>query len=72
MENIIKELDINYKIDKCRLKDGLAVMEISSSKKSLLCPYCGQESDKVHSVYTREIQDLPLQGRKTVLLVRTR
>ena len=36
------------------------------------CPYCDELSRKVHSIYEREIQDLPLQNKKTILLVRTR
>ena len=36
------------------------------------CPYCGKESKRIHSRYQREIQDLPIQGKKVVLLVSTR
>lgn len=36
------------------------------------CPYCGTLSSKVHSSYEREIQDLPMQNRKVILLVKTR
>jgi transposase len=36
------------------------------------CPYCGTESSKVHSVYQREIQDIPLQDKQTILLMNTR
>ena len=38
----------------------------------ILCPYCGTFSSKVHSVYQREIQDIPLQDRQTILLLSTR
>lgn len=36
------------------------------------CPYCGTISSKVHSFYEREIQDLPMQNRKVIFLVKTR
>ena len=36
------------------------------------CPFCGSKTSKVHSIYQREIQDLPMQGKKVILLVDTR
>jgi len=33
------------------------------------CPYCGQESEKVHSRYVRKLQDLPIQGKKVQLVI---
>ena len=48
------------------------IFEVSSVLKEVVCPYCGQSSSKVHSRYQREIQDLPMQNKKVVLLVRTR
>lgn len=41
-------------------------------KGQVPCPYCGTVSSKVHSVYQREIQDIPLQDRQTILLLNTR
>ena len=32
-----------------------------------ICPYCGCRSDKVHSRYMRNVTDLPILGRRTVL-----
>lgn len=46
--------------------------EISSEISTANCPYCGKESKRIHSRYQREIQDLPIQGKKVVLLVSTR
>ena len=48
------------------------MFEISSALDEIVCPYCGNASSKVHSYYVREIQDLPIQNKKTTLLVRTR
>jgi len=33
------------------------------------CPYCGTVSEKIHSRYTRKLQDLPIQGKKVRLLL---
>ena len=72
MQEFIKSLDAEYNLDSYKIKDHVVVMRISSTKKLLNCPYCGMYSGKVHSTYEREIQDLPMQDRKVVLLVRTR
>lgn len=72
MEEFISALDPNYQLDKYHIKDNIAVFYISSKMKEVKCPYCGALSSKVHSSYEREIQDLPMQNRKVVLLVKTR
>ena len=36
------------------------------------CPYCGKVSSKIHSVYQREIQDIPIQNKQTIVLLNTR
>ena len=43
-----------------------------AARRQVPCPYCGTFSSKVHSVYQREIQDIPLQDRQTILLLSTR
>lgn len=48
------------------------IFHIASTIKELECPFCGSKTSKVHSVYQREIQDLPMQGKKVILLVDTR
>lgn len=72
MEEFIKMLDEGYQLDDYRIKEKQIVFEISSQEKVLKCPYCGQKTSKVHSSYIREIQDLPMQNRKVILLVKTR
>ena len=72
MEEFILSLDPNYRLDGCRIKDNTVVYEISSLLESVECPYCGEASSKVHSCYQREIQDLPMQNKKVILLVKTR
>ncbi|OYO59674.1 hypothetical protein CG709_18115 [Lachnotalea glycerini] len=36
------------------------------------CPYCGHSSFSVHSTYQREIQDISLQDKQTILLLSVR
>lgn len=72
MEQFISSLDINYQLDRYNVKDDVVVFEVSSKKDALCCPYCGCITTKVHSYYQREIQDLPMQNKKVILLVKTR
>ena len=72
MKDFITALDPNYQLDKYHIKNNVAVFYISSKMSEVKCPYCGTLSSKVHSSYEREIQDLPMQNRKVILLVKTR
>ena len=72
MKGFITALDPNYQLDKYHIKNNVAVFYISSKMSEVKCPYCGTLSSKVHSSYEREIQDLPMQGKKVILLVDTR
>lgn len=69
---IIKLLDPQLECDDCHIKNNQIVFNISSTIKSLNCPYCGKESSRVHSTYQREIQDIPLQDKQTILLLNAR
>lgn len=72
MKDFITALDPNYQLDKYHIKNNVAVFYISSKMSEVKSPYCGTLSSKVHSSYEREIQDLPMQGKKVILLVDTR
>ena len=43
------------------------IIHIESTNTEATCPYCGIVSRKIHSRYTRILQDLPIQGRKIKL-----
>ena len=72
MEEFIRELGEDFCLDNYIIKDSEVIFKISSTKLEMRCPYCGELSRKVHSTYQREVQDLPLQNKKTILLVKTR
>ena len=54
------------------IKENKVIFHIASTITELECPFCGSKTSKVHSIYQREIQDLPMQGKKVILLVDTR
>lgn len=72
MDEFIKMLSTDYELVDFKIKDTQIIFEIASAKKSCTCPFCGMTSSRVHSTYQREIQDLPLHNKQTVLLVHTR
>jgi transposase len=42
------------------------------SDLTAICPECGRESDRVHSRYTRQISDLPTQGKQVIIRLSVR
>lgn len=72
MDEFIKMLSEDYKLVNYKIKDNQITFEIASAKNSCTCSFCGMTSSKIHSVYQREIQDLPLHNKQTILLVHTR
>lgn len=72
METLIQLLDKNYELYDYRIKDSDIIMEIGSNINRFFCPYCSHPSNRIHSRYQREVQDLPIQGKRTLLLVTTR
>ena len=57
----------------CALKEGdRAVVNIRATNASCACPGCGSISDRVHSRYSRHLADLPISGRRVVLVLLAR
>ena len=69
---LIKLLSSDLECINSRLKDNKVILEIQSTKQQVICPYCSNASSKIHSVYQREIQDIPMQDKQTILLLNTR
>lgn len=42
-------------------------IETQSSTATATCPGCGRDSNRVHSRYTRQVRDLPVQGKSLVI-----
>lgn len=68
----VKLLDKNLECIDYKLKNDKIILLAKSAKKNVRCPYCGCISDKVHSQYQREIQDIPMLDKQTILLLSTR
>jgi len=72
METLIKMLDNNLKLNSYEIIDGTIYLYVESTKLGLQCPLCGAISTRVHSHYERSFQDLPIQGKKVVVIINNR
>jgi transposase len=70
MEEIVKLLDENLEYVKHEVSGDRITIWVKSTKNEVICPYCGKPSKKVHSRYERSFQDLPIQGKKTIVVIR--
>lgn len=61
---IIKLLDPDLECSKSKIKNDMIVLHVYSKKQKMMCPYCGSISSRVHSIYQREIQDIPLHKNR--------
>ena len=71
-QQLIKLLDKDLECIDFKIKDTQIIMRVQSEKRESICPYCGRPSTRIHSRYEREIQDIPLQDKQTVLLLKVR
>lgn len=68
----VNQLDQHIICKKHIVKEEQSILHIVSNKSAVKCPFCGQSATKVHSRYQREIRDIPMQGRQTILLLEIR
>ena len=72
MESIIKMLDTSLEYISHELIDNTLYINVVSNKKDIKCPNCGIITNKVHSRYPKSFQDLPIQGKKVIILLKNR
>lgn len=69
LQELIQELDTKLIVKRKEIKDGIMYIYCETKKQKTKCKYCGQESENVHSTYTRTISDLPIQNYKVKLVI---
>lgn len=72
MDEFIKLLDKNLEYVNHEIINNICYITVISNRKEVRCPYCGQMSEKVHSIYERTFQDLPIQGKKVIMILKNR
>ena len=69
MDELIKGLDECLKYVKHEIIGDTLYLYAVSAREIAACPYCGQPSSRVHSTYSRSLQDLPIQDKKVILVL---
>ena len=69
MGKIVEFLDKDLEYMSHEIIDGVMYIQVRSRLEQAICPYCGTAASKVHSRYQRKFQDLPIQGKKVVILM---
>jgi len=72
MDEIIKLLDKNLEYIIHEIIGDTIFINVVSNRDTVICPYCGIPSSKVHSRYERRFQDLPIQGKKVRFILNNR
>lgn len=72
MQDLLTLLDENLVYDGHEIIGGNFVIKTHSGNPVCKCRYCGKETASVHSLYQRSVQDLPIQGHTTTLVITAR
>lgn len=72
MDEFIKLLDKKLRYIRHELIDDSFYIYVESEPEEALCPFCKTSSIRVHSVYQRTFQDLPIQGKKVIIILTKR
>lgn len=72
MNNIIKFLDNNLEYLAHEMVEDTIYITVVSNWTLVECRYCSKESKKLHSYYTRSFQDLPIQDKKVIIIIKNR
>lgn len=72
MNNIVKFLDNNLEYVKHEVIEDTIYITVVSNRTLVKCPYCSKESKKLHSYYIRSFQDLPIQDKKVIVVIKNR
>lgn len=68
-EKLIQVLDKKLIVEKTEIIDNIMYIHCYKEKYKCKCKYCGTESKRIHSKYTRKIQDLSIQGYSVKLII---
>jgi len=72
MNEIVKLLDVNLDYVEHEIIDNTMYINVISNREEPECSYCKTPSSRVHSRYVRKFQDLPLLGKKVVIVLTNR
>ncbi|MBS5630289.1 MAG: transposase, partial [Clostridiales bacterium] len=59
-------------INKVVQADSFIKISIQSQPAEQTCPCCGAKTKRIHDYRLQEVQDIPLQGKQVILVLRKR
>ena len=72
MDELIKLLDTNLEYISHEIIQDTMFITVVSTKTEWICPHCGYLSSRVHSRYERRFQDLPIQCKKVIIVLKNK
>lgn len=72
MDGLIKLLDENLEYEKHEIIEDYLYIYAHSIRTTVECPFCGSFTSRCHSRYLKKFQDLPIQGKKTIIILDNR
>ena len=72
MDELVKLLDENLDYIAHEIIDDTIYISVVSNRTEWICPHCGALSTRIHSRYERRFQDLPIQGKKVLMILKNK
>lgn len=72
MEELVKMIDDVLEYEKHEMKSDRIIIHVKSIRSEVECPFCGEKSSKVHSVYNRRFEDLPIGCKKVQVVIKNK
>ena len=72
VDELVKMIDKDFEYTGHDINDELIQIFVRSVRPEARCPYCGNSTNKVHSVYFRKFRDLPIQDKKVEIVINNR
>ena len=72
LQGFLDSLDPKMKIIRGYEAENEIEIRAKRTSEAEKCPYCGEESRKVHSFYPKTFEDLPVQGKKVTIVLERR
>lgn len=72
MDYLIKLLDKNLDYISHEIIEDTIYINVKSNRNFFVCPHCNTESEKIHSYYLKTFQDLPIQNKKVIIVLKNR
>jgi len=72
MDELVKFLDEILEYTSHEIIEDIIYITVVSNRDEWECPHCGCFSTRVHSRYNRRFQDLPIQGKKVIMILKNK